>query len=58
MINLLFRDGAGADRGLVSKPVSHRTEKNIAKARAPSYERVKPDPNSKIAKPLLDASQK
>ena len=57
MINLLFRDGAGADRGLVSKPVSHRTEKNIGKG-TPSYERVKPDPNSKIAKPLLDASQK
>ena len=57
MINLLFRDGAGADRGLVSKPVSHRTEKNVGKG-TPRYERVKPDPNSKIAKPLLDASQK
>ena len=57
MINILFRDGAVADRGLVSKPVSHRTEKNIGKG-MPSYERVKPDPNSKIAEPLLDASQK
>ena len=57
MINIFFRDGAGADRGLVSKPVSHRTEKNIGKG-MPSYERVKPDPNSKIAEPLLDASQK
>ena len=57
MINLVFRDGAGADRGLVLKPVSHRTQKNIGKG-TPSYERVKPDPNSKLTKHLLDASQK
>ena len=37
MINPLFRDGAGADTGLVSSPVSHRTEKNIA-----VYEGAKP----------------